>query len=43
MLEDSKGPYVLEGWYDWLKHNGRYDYTKKSQLTNHTLEKKLKK
>lgn len=40
MLEESKDPYVMESWYDWLKHNGGYDYTKNGQLAN-TTEGKL--
>lgn len=39
MLPESKDPFVLESWYDWIRHNGGYDYTKNSKLTNHTIEK----
>lgn len=26
----------MKSYYDWIKRNGRYDYSKKGYLTNYT-------
>lgn len=38
MLEENKDPYIHMSWYDFLKHEGLYDYSKKGKLTNNTSD-----
>lgn len=36
MLGDYESQFLLEPYYDWLRRNGGYDYSKKGYLSNHT-------